>query len=362
MSEKTEKPTAKKLRDARKKGQVAKSREISSAAVLIGIFAVIWGGWDFFMEHFQRLVLLPTHFEGQPFEQALLPLFHGVLYELTILSLAALGPALVLAIAGNFFQIGFLFAPQMIKPEFKKLNPAQGFKKIFSMQNVFEFIKSAIKVLFLSVLLYLVLREAVDPLLKIPQFGMTGVTGVLGAIMKQVVIATAIAFITIAAVDFYLQQYQHTKKLKMSKDEVKREYKEMEGDPLIKGKRKQLHQELAMNNQAERARDAQVVVTNPTHFAVALFYEKDKVPLPVVRTKGEGQLAQRIVAVARQEGIPILRQVGLARSLYARVETDHYIPSDLIRPVAEVLRWVATWEQASREGNPPPEPIEVEQL
>jgi type III secretion protein U len=158
--------------------------------------------------------------------------------------------------------------------------------------------------------------------------------------MKTLAMNVVFAYVAIAGFDYFFQRYQYIKQLKMSKDEVKREYKESEGDPQIKGKRRQLHQELLANDTMQRTRKATVVVTNPTHLAVAIYYdEKDNV-LPTVLAKGEDHLAQRMKAVAREEGIPIMENVPLARALYANVPVDRYIPSDLIEPMAEVLRWV----------------------
>ncbi len=159
------------------------------------------------------------------------------------------------------------------------------------------------------------------------------------------VLVSAGVFCVIAAADWCFQKWQFNKQHMMSKEEVKREFKESEGDPLIKGKRKQLHQEMIAQNQIANVRKAKVLVTNPTHFAVALDYEKDRTPLPVILAKGQGVLAQRMIETAREEGIPIMRNVPLARSLYEQGTENAYIPQDLIGPVAEVLRWVQSLRQ-----------------
>lgn len=340
MSEKTEQPTPKKLRDARKKGQVAKSKEISSAAGIIGLFGVIWLAWGFYIDNLKEMILIPTGFYEVPFEQALPSVLAGVARKFIILSLPAVAAGLVLGVLSNFFQIGGLFAIESIKPDIKKINPVQGFKKIFSLNNLVELIKSIIKILFLSILLWMVIKDAVDSLLKMPHAGLGGIMTILPAVMMKIVIYTSFAFIVVAIADFFFQKYMHVKKLKMSKDEVKREYKEMEGDPIIKGKRKQLHRELAMNDTVQKARKANVIVTNPTRLAVAIYYDKDETPLPIVLTKGENLLAKRIIEVAQEEGIPIMQNVPLARDLYEHGDVDQYIPSELIEPVAEVLKWV----------------------
>jgi type III secretion protein U len=346
MAEKTEQPTPKKLRDARKKGQVARSREISSAAGIVGLFGFIWLAWDFFLENLKELILFPTGFYEMPFRNALPHVLYGVMKKFILISLPVVLAALVVAIMANFMQIGVLFAFESIKPDIKKINPAQGIKKIFSLNNLIELLKSIVKIVFLATLLWIVIKGSIDSLLKIPHLGIPGVMTVLGAVMIKVVVFTSGAFVVVAVADFFFQKYQHIKKLKMTKDEVKREYKEMEGDPIIKGKRKQLHRELAMQDTVQKAKKATVIVTNPTRLAVALYYEKDKTPLPVVLTKGENLLAKRIIEVAREEGIPIMQNVPLAQDLYEHGDIDQYIPSELIEPVAEVLKWV---QQLQRE-------------
>lgn len=345
MSEKTEQPTPKKLRDARKKGQVAKSKEIPSAVILIGLFAMIWIFWGFFLDQLTELISLPPTYYDQPFDEALPSLIAAASNKLVALSLPAIGIAFVLAIAANFFQVGVLFAFESLKPDLNKLNPAQGIKKIFSMDNLIELIKSIVKTAFLTVLLYMVIKSALDALVKIPHLGLHSVQTVLGAILKQVAIYTSIAYLIVAAVDYFLQKRQHIKKLKMTKDEVKREFKESEGDPMIKGKRKQLHKELVMNDAVERTRKSSVLVTNPHEIAVAILYDEEKTKLPVVLTKGQDILARRMIEVAHEEGIPVMQNIPLAHDLYDQAAVDHFIPSDLIQPVAEVLRWVQQLKQ-----------------
>lgn len=345
MSEKTEQPTPKKLRDARKKGQVAKSKEIASAAGITGLFLVIWIGSDFFMEHFKEMILLPSRYYEIGFSEALKQVMGGVFIEYLLLSLPIVSIAMILGIAANYFQIGALFAPESVKPDLKKLDPVQGMKKIFSMNNLIELIKSVVKITFLGILIYIVIKESVHSLVRIPYLGISGLLMVLGGILKNMVIYTSIAYIVVAAADYFLQKKQHVKKLMMSKDEVKREYKEMEGDPVVKGQRKQLHREMAMNDAAQKTRGASVLVTNPTRLAVALYYEKDKTPLPLVVCKGEDLLARRMIEVAKEEGIPIMQNVPLARDLYEHSEVDQFIPTELIESVAEVLRWVRDLQQ-----------------
>jgi type III secretion protein U len=164
---------------------------------------------------------------------------------------------------------------------------------------------------------------------------------VTGGAMTQILLFSALAFVIVAALDFMFQRKQHTKSLMMTKEEVKREFKESEGDPIIKGKRKQLAQELAMSDGAERTRKATAVVVNPTHFAVAIDYQPDITPLPVVVAKGRNLYAHHLRMQAEEAGVPIFRNVPLARGLYAETEVDEYVPDELFDAVAEILVWVS---------------------
>jgi type III secretion protein U len=237
-------------------------------------------------------------------------------------------------------QTGFLFAPKAAAPKLENLSPAKWFKKVFSIKNLVEFAKNIIKVALLAGIAYTVLEKFIPTLFDIPQGGLSAMWLVLGSASGELVLKCAGGFAVIAALDFLYQKYKWTQDHMMSMDEVKREFKESEGDPQVKGKRKQLHQEMIQQGQISNTRKAKVLVTNPTHFAIALDYEKDKTPLPIILAKGEGALAQRMIQVAKEEGIPIMRNVPLAHALYEQGTENAYIPKDLIGPVAEVLRWV----------------------
>lgn len=339
-SDKTEQPTPKRLRDARKKGQVAKSKEVVSSAVITGVFVYLWIGRDFMLKNLKEMVLLPTSLYGMEFGDALASLLEGILSKMVIVVLPLVLSAMACAMLANFFQVGVLFSLQPVKPDVKKINPMQGVKKIFSKDNLIELLKSLVKILVLGILIFKLIESSVETLLQLPHLGLGAILPMLSSLVKEVVIYTAGAFFVVAVADFFWQRHTHIKKLMMTKDEVKREFKEMEGDPLIKSKRKQLHKEMVMNDTVQRARKASVIVTNPTRLAVALYYDKDKTKLPVVLTKGQDVVARKIIEVAREEGIPVMQNVPLAQALYEQVEMDQYIPSDLIEPVAEVLRWV----------------------
>ena len=192
----------------------------------------------------------------------------------------------------------------------------------------------------LGAICWSVFEDFMPVLFSVPQGGLAAMWTVIGRAVGEILLMSSGAFAVVAALDFLYQKYKWTQDHMMSIDEVKREYKESEGDPMVKSRRKQLAQEMLNQNTVENVRKAKVLVTNPTHYAVALDYDKDETPLPVILAKGEGHLAQRMMEVAREEGIPIMRNVPLARALYRDGTENAYIPRDLIGPVAEVLKWV----------------------
>ena len=350
MSDKSEPPTPKKLRDARKKGQVAKSKEVSSAALLTVVFAMLYAFMPGYLEKLLRLIVAPREFYEAEFEFAA-----NALLEVTVITaLMIFGPVLaVVAVVGvlaNMAQFGMLFSAHSLKPNLGNLNPAKGVKKIFALQNLVEFIKSVIKIVFLSILIFLVIRTSIHELVKIPHCGFRCILPVLPRLFFQLIIYTVAAFVVIAAADFVFQKWKFTKDQKMSKEEVKKEYKESEGDPHIKGKRKQFAQELVQSNQEAAVRKSKVVVTNPIHLAIALDYRKGETPLPIIRAMGQNLQAKRIVQIAEEEGIPVMQNVPLAHGLFEDGKVNQYIPVDLMQEVAEVLRYVFESESEEEEN------------
>ena len=346
MSDKTEQPTPKKLRDARKKGQVSSSKDVTSGAVIIMLFIFLWTASDFYYQQFKELILLPAQFTGPGFDfgYSLEQVVNGLLLIMIKMIAPPLGLVTIVIIAAHIFQFGLLLAFESLKPDLNKLNPANGLKKIFSLKNLIELLKSLLKIGFLLILLYHVILNNLGDLLEIPHCGLRCIPLMLDAMMKELMINASFAFVVIAAADFAFQKFQFIKELKMSKDEVKREYKEMEGDPHIKSKRRHLHQEMLARNMTSSVKRSTVIITNPTRIAIALEYRQGETPLPMVRAKGENLLAKRIIEIAQQEGIPIMENVPLARALHEQASVDQYIPSALIPAVAEVLRWVAQLE------------------
>lgn len=338
--EKTEYPTAKKLRDARMEGQVAHSKDFTQTVLILALFGYMLANAFNIVNAFAELMLLPVAVLGMPFDDAADIVVSQLIRDATWILLPFLGIVIGLGIFAEMLQTGMLFAFKALIPSAKKLSVITNVKNVFSVKNFVEFLKSTLKIVFLSVLIYLVLKDALPTLLTLPQAGLMGVGVAVGSLLKVMIINIAVGYTVIALADLVWQRYQHAKGLMMSKEEIKQEYKEAEGDPHIKHQRKHLHQEMMQEGAVHASRKATVVVTNPTHLAIALRYEEGDTPLPLVLAKGEGALAARMVAAARESGVPVLQNIPLARSLMETAALDQYIPSDLIEPVAEVLRLV----------------------
>ena len=346
--EKTEEPSDKKLRDLREKGQVPKSQDVASTAVVLGVFAYVWIGWEFISDRVRAMVLLSMTQLPEPFEQSMPKVLIASGMEFVILSLPLLVMVIVLGMAGNLMQCGFMFSMESIKPDLNKINPKSWYDKTFSKKNAFEFFKNVVKLLVVLYISWDIASDAILEILQMPITGMDGVQVVLGMLMRRTAYILGGTFVAISAVDFLLQHHFFIKENMMTKEETKQEYKQMEGDPHIKGMRKQLHQEMVMSDTMEKVKKSDVLITNPTHIAVAIRYDEDEAPMPIIQAMGEGAIAHRMMKIAEEEGIPIMRNVALARELYDQGEVNNYIPSELIEPIAEVLVWLQEMKKSNQ--------------
>ena len=348
--EKTEMPTPKKLRDARQKGQVCTSKDITSTAILVVLFAVLaWMGIAL-MEDMEGLL---RFLSGRIAENNAMSVSESAKLATLLIckhSFIFVFVAALIGIVGNVAQIGVLFTFEPIIPKMEKLNPVEGAKKIFSMKNLFEFLKNVVKVSFLGYLLYKIIWASVPELLTMCYGTIDDIFPCLKLMLKRLAIYTAFGYIVIAIVDRLFQGRNFTKQMMMTKDEVKREYKEMEGSAEIKQAQRQFRDEI-MNgpDPASAAKRANVVVTNPTRLAVGIRYKAEEAPLPRLCALGAGKTAKIIRETALAEGIPVIEDVPLARSLYAKGRIEDFIPEDLLEPVAEVLKWAKKLEDARKE-------------
>ena len=343
-------PTPKKLRDARQKGQVCTSKDVVSTALLVVLLALTGVLGVKLTDDVSELLRLIGMRIGESDAFAVREASKMAIWITCWHSFVFVAVAAFVGIVANMVQIGFLFTFEPLKPDLKKLNPAEGAKKIFSLKNLFEFLKNCVKVTFLSYLIYRLVLDSIPALLPMCYGTLDDVYPVLKTVLKNLAVYTAFGYIVIAIVDWLFQQKNFTKQMMMTKDEVKREYKEMEGSQEVKQAQRQFRDEI-LNGPDPRAatKNADVVVTNPTHFAVGVRYRPDEAPLPKVVVAGMDRVAKLIRDTAVAEGIPIMENIPLARALYAQVKVDEFIPADLVEPVAEVLKWVKSLDDAKKE-------------
>ena len=348
--EKTEMPTPKKLRDARQKGQVCTSKDIVSTAILIVLFALLgWMGIALVDDSAMLLDYIGNRMHGNPFDVTR-PASGLTVFVICKHSFIFVLVAAVIGIAANAAQIGFLFTLEPIIPKLEKLNPVEGAKKIFSMKNLFEFLKNIVKVTFLGYLLYKIIWASVPELLTMCYGTIDDVFPCMKLMLKRLAVYTAFGYIVIAVVDRIFQGKNFTKQMMMTKDEVKCEYKEMEGSVEIKQAQRQFRDELLNGPDPVKAtKKASVVVTNPTHISVGVRFDATEAPLPRICVMGVDRVAKIIRETALAEGIPIMEDVPLARALYAKGRVEEFIPDDFLEPVAEILKWAKKLEDARKE-------------
>jgi flagellar biosynthetic protein FlhB len=342
--EKTEQPTAKRLRDARRKGQVARSHDLSSAVLLVVSVAVLYlaGGYvaTWAGGAVREQLEYAATYRGQLDQAtALGALFTGV--KLMALALAPLfGALLVVALLANYFQVGSVFSFEPVKPSMNKLNPAEGFKQRFLKAKPYvELGKTALKLVVASVVVGAALWSARRDIVELTRQPTQLAASYTFWLVFQIGLRVGIAFLVLGAADYFLQRYFHRRELMMTKHEVKEEYKETEGNPIHKSLRRARHREILMQAMMDAVRRANVVVVNPTHLAVALQYERETMGAPTVVAKGAELMAAQIRRIAEESQVPVMRDVPLARALY-ELEVDQEVPEELYESVAVVLRWV----------------------
>ena len=340
--EKTEPATPKRKEEARNKGEVAQSKEIPSTLVLLTGLMVFY----FFGSHMIQNLLTVVH--DLLVGVGSLELTRANIYRFSLsilgqiaLILAPLMMALVIAgVAGNVLQKGFLFTGHPLIPKFSKISPIKGATKMFSSQSLVELLKSIMKILVVGYVAFLTVNGEKENLLPLMMMEPAYVLTYIGKVSFKICVRTLWILIPLAALDYAFQRWHYEKNLKMSKQEVKDEMKQREGDPLVKGRIKSVQREMARRRMMEEVPKADVVITNPTELAVALRYDRTEMSAPKVVAKGAGFIAGRIREIAAQAKVPIVENRSLARTLFRSVEIGQYIPETLYKAVAEVLAYV----------------------
>jgi len=347
--EKTEEPTDKKLRDARKKGQVAKSRELGTAAVVLATAGTLTFTGPALLEAMRASFAIVL----RAIDGTLVAPPGAVLEVVVGLGLRAIAPVLAAAMfAGtlaSFLQVGPLLAIDSVAPQLSRIDPVQGTKNLFKKKQLVELIKSILKLLIIGWVAYSTIRDGVRGILSLTGSDADAALSGAGALVTAVLFRAGGAIAVIAVLDVLYQRWQFREEQKMSKDEVKREHKESDGDPHTKGERERLRREILEHGAIERVRTADVLIVNPTHLAIALKYdEAAEQEAPEVLAKGMDELAKRMIRAAEESGVPVLRDVPLARALY-EMDEGAEIPEALYEAVAAVLH--SAWkEREAAEG------------
>ncbi len=343
--EKTEDATSKKLQDVREEGNVAKSTEVVTASTLLTLFLCMKIGMGFvgnrLLGSFSKFYSLISRFISEGFNlHNFRYLFTRVTLELFISIAPFLLTGFVVAIVANMLQFQFKATMKPLQPKISKINPLNGIKRMFSPNTLVELVKSLIKIGFIAYMAYSVFVNHVKDLYLIYDMSIQQATGLMFDIIMELGVKISVLFIIIGAADLFYQRWKFKEDNKMTKQEVKDEYKNSEGDPKIKGQQRQRMQQASQRRMMAAIPEADVVITNPTHFAVALAYESGKGQAPVVVAKGADFVAAKIKEIAKENNVAIVENKPLARMLYYNVDLDAEIPPELYQAVAEVLAYV----------------------
>ena len=346
--EKTEPATEKKLKDAREEGQVAKSKEIANAAGLLALFLILrfWVGrmgvqfLSVFASVYNKIPDVTTSWNGYQPERDMLILFRQILINVLTIIAPILAIAFMVAFISDVVQVKWKITGKPLKPKFNKLNPISGVKRLFSLNSLMELLKSLLKIGLIGYMVYLFLRDKWQYLFLVYDMSLLQVIQLLGQFVTDLGIRIAAIYTLVAAADYIYQKIKFKNDMKMSKQEIKDEYKQTEGDPQIKGKIRQKMQEASRRRMMQSLPQADVVITNPTHYAVAIKYDPDVADAPFVLAKGEDYLARKIKEIAKEHHIEIVENKPLARMLYANVDVGAAVPPELYQAVAEVLAFV----------------------
>lgn len=340
--EKTEKATPKKRQDSRKKGQVAKSQDVNTAISLLAVFLFFL----FAGSYMKDIVLYVMRHGFQEFmlteltEANIQSVFLSILKELVFLLGPIMFVALIAGVASNYMQVGILFSMEVIQPKLEKLDPIKGFKRIFALRALVELLKSMLKIGFVGLVTFLILWGSIDEILILSQKPVGAALATIGNLTIKMGLFASGALLFLSLLDYLYQKYDFEKNIRMSKQDIKDEYKNIEGDPLIKSKIKQRQREMAMRRMMQEVPNADVVITNPTHFAVALKYDETKSDAPYVVAKGVDFVAQKIKLIAKEKDIITVENRPLARALYSQADIGDAIPEEFFKAVAEILAYV----------------------
>lgn len=352
MGEKTEKATPKKLRDARKKGQVAKAQDLPSAFTFVASIAIVlMTAQTLYHELAKFLINTFALIHNTDLASTIVNSFFQAISVIFIVSMPALFLVSLIGVATTFLTVGPVFATEVFKFDIKKFNPVDNLKAKFKVKTLVEILKSMLKIGIAAYLVYDVMYKSIPVLVKTVSMPISGALIVFNAFLVEVIIKIGLFFLVIAIADLIYQKRVFSKEMRMEKFEVKQEYKNTEGDPHIKSKRKQIAQEIAyQEGPAGAVKKAQAVVTNPTHLAIAIGYKEDIDAAPYVLIMGKDFMAEQIIKLANEYNVPIMRNIPLAHNLWENGEIYEFVPEDTYEAIAEILRWVKSLQDETIES------------
>jgi len=342
FEDKTEKATPKKREEARKKGEVAKSRELPSVAVLLASLITLTIFGSFMYTHIQTV--MRESFSLPILKEVNIPEFMVFAEKMITIFILTLSPILaaifITAVLSNIMQVGFMLSGESIRPKLSRLNPIKGFGRLFSKQSFMELFKSLLKLAIVSIVAYLTVRAEMKNVYLLGDMEFNSIVAYILLTIFKIFIRCALAMIFLVAIDYAFQKWDFEKRLKMSKKEVKDEFKRTEGDPLIKSRIRSIQMQMARKRMMQDVPKADVVITNPTSLALALKYDSSVMGAPKLLAKGAGEIAKRIRELAEKHDIPVVENKDLAQSIYSLVEIGQEIPPALYEAVAEVLAYI----------------------
>lgn len=345
--EKTEKATPKKRQDERKKGKVVKSQDVNTGILLLSTFMILFV-FGSYMKN--GMLALMTHFFSETIHQDItMQSVRKLLTNASLETAKLLAPVLIAAFiagfAANLMQIGFLFTTESMNFDLKRMDPIKGFKRIFSMRAIVELLKSLLKISFIGTITFMVIWFYRDKMMMLAFKTPADSLSFFGQVTIVMGLSSILALLFLAVFDYAYQRYDYEKQMRMSKQDIKDEYKNIEGDPFIKSKIKERQRQMSMRRMMADVPKADVIITNPTHFAVAIKYDENEASAPYVLAKGADHIAMKIKEIARAHDIITLENRPLARAMYADVEIGQVIPEQFFQAVAEVLAYVYKLEK-----------------
>ena len=340
--ERNEEATSRRREEAREKGQVARSQELVSVTILMACLIFFYFGISPFMKNIMDIMSGGFREAGR---KDLTPdMIHLIIVNYIFKGFIVLFPllltVLIAALLGNIAQIGFLFSSESVQPKISKIDPLKGFQRIFSLRSLVDMVKNILKICIVGGVAYLVVRNEQDHMLLLMDSSTWNILIYIGHICFKILMSTTVVLVFLAALDYAYQRWEYEKSLRMTKQEIKDEYKNTEGDPMIKARIRRIQREMAQKRMMAEVPKADVVITNPTHLAVAVKYDPDNMRAPVVVAKGADFIAEKIRQIAQENDILLVENKPLAQVLYKIVKVNHVIPEDLYKAVAEVLAFV----------------------